>query len=41
MVGGPALFGGFFSAVGFIKEFILFSSSRRFFSKKGGEEGFL
>lgn len=40
-VGGPALFGGFFSAFGFIKEVILFSSSRRCFSQKGGEKGFL
>lgn len=38
-VGGPALFGGLFSAVGFIKE--VFFSSRRCFSQKDGEEGFL
>lgn len=38
-VGGPALFGGLFSAVGFIKEVIF--SSRRCFSQEGGEEGIL
>lgn len=40
-VGGPALLGGFFPAVGFIEEVIVLFSSGRCFSQKGGEEGFL
>lgn len=40
-LGGPALLGGLFSAVEFIKKVIVFFSSRRCFSQKGGEEEFL
>lgn len=40
-LGGPALLGVLFSAVGFIKKVIVFFSSRRCFSEKGGEEEFL
>lgn len=40
-VGGPALLGGIFPAVGFIEEVVVFFSSGRYFWQKRGGEGFL